>query len=115
LLDEGFLVVWFLATEAGDKFVIKNTPEGSRVVLYLGGVVTDGENEIELRRIWLREFVPTLASKTDSRNVCDFKLAQCLRDRSRSVAAGGSAARFLRYRLHGSDESTQEFAVHLWS
>lgn len=51
-------------------------PHGANLI---GSIVTDGENEIELRSVWLREFIPTLAPKAASRNVCDLKLAQRLR------------------------------------
>src|SRR3974390_3535852 len=55
---------------------------------FFRSVVTDSENEIELRRVRFREFVPTLASKAAYRDVREFKLVQCLRAHfSRRIAS----------------------------
>jgi len=42
------------------------------------GIITDGENKIEFCGICFRKLVLTPAAKSTCRNMCDFKLTQCL-------------------------------------
>src|SRR5579863_6079262 len=105
-ISESFLYVFWRAYDGGgigNAPVCRHRLPGPHRANLIGSIVTDGENEIELRSLWLREFIPTLASKTASRNVCDLKLAQRLRTHLAGWMAPRTISRELRSPLKVHD------------
>ena len=60
----------------GSRSLRVGEPNGTH---FFGGVVTNSENEIQLRRGRPGELVPTLAAQIVGRNMCSLKSRQCLR------------------------------------